>query len=115
MIHVMNPYQMSTAFFRLASLSLECQMEMMQALSKMSMAAIPASKTQTGAETATTVESAPKRKVATKPATARSHGAAKPQAAKSRQTRKPSAPPVMPETSAKTTSDGEDSQDNMPV
>ncbi len=38
MIHVMNPYQMSVAMFRLTSLGLEFQTQMMKTLTQMAMA-----------------------------------------------------------------------------
>ncbi|WP_323785825.1 hypothetical protein [Thalassovita sp.] len=107
MIHVMNPYQMSSAMFRLATLSLEYQMQMMQTLSKMSMAPLSMTKPQTEPESGADVIAA------ATPAARRSHGAAVSSPTKSRRPRKPSRPPEMPK--AKSSSGSDDVADNVPV
>ncbi|MDX1780941.1 MAG: hypothetical protein R3256_06440 [Thalassovita sp.] len=112
MIHVMNPFQLSVAMFRLTSVGMECQVQMMKALTAMAMAPMKAamqSETEEDGEAATKTEAAPAGSGrAAKPAVRRSHGALKAGTAKKRRPRKPSTPPEMPEAVGKTVAVEED-------
>lgn len=115
MIHVMNPYQMSVAMFRLTSLGLEFQTQMMKTLTQMAMAPLAGMP-----EDEEEVEEAPAQATATaRKATktaSRSRGATKAGTTRARKTRKPSAPPTMPEPAGQTSAAEEgEATDNMPV
>ena len=109
MIHVMNPFKMSIAMFRLTALGLEYQAQMMKALTKMPMAPLAGGKEDE--ERAVTTQ-----KAARKPAARQSRGATKAPKPAARRTRKPSNPPVMPATAGKQSRAEEgDAAENVPV
>lgn len=108
MIHVMNPYKMSVAMFRLAALSLEYQAQMMKTLTKLSVAPLAGATEEE--------QSAGQEAAVAKPAARRSRGAATASKPAARRPRKPSTPPAMPEPVRKQAMAEEgDAADNVPV
>lgn len=109
MIHVLNPYQLSTAMFRLANYTLETQMAYLKVMTQVassanpmviSRAAIlkkPCATETTGADAAPAPKpKAPRRKPAAKAATPKLAVMATPEGGEPKKYRAPSTPPTMP-------------------
>lgn len=110
MIHVMNPFKMSLAMFRLTSLGLEYQAQMMKTLTRMAMVPLASA-----AEEEEAAKPAKKTVTASKPAARRSHGPKTPGKPAARRPRKPSNPPAMPEPVSKLGKAEDDAAENVPV
>ena len=119
MIHVMNPFQMSIAMFRLTAAGMEYQMQVMKAVTAIAMApmkAVMEPEADEDGQTAKKTAAAAGNGRAAKPAARRSHGASKTGASKTRRPRKPSNPPAMPEPAGKpAATDEDDAVESVPV